>query len=350
MASSGCHALFFVLLSIVLAYTAIKSTIHSKSTVNYSNSPQQFNKHALTMKASKALRNQGFNIIATLLQLSPEIFLSTQQSTIFAIQDSAISKLSVPSWAMKQLLHYHISPTKFPFQQLLNMSQGCCLTTLLSQKKIAITRIDKKQSIIEINNVSVSHPGVFLEGNLSIHGVSGAFSVLDFHGIDEHIDVIQSPICDEMPNESVTGTKNLVNWPRIINWLSSNGYASFAIELHSVLDGVLQDSANLSFVTIFAPPHLGFLSSPSPLLERIVKLHIMPQRYTFMELSFLPDISSLKTLAPALNVTISKSNFSRVLIIDGVEITAPDIFVSKTFVIHGISRPFHLEELSISFR
>ncbi|XP_055823874.1 fasciclin-like arabinogalactan protein 21 [Solanum dulcamara] len=350
MASSGCHALFFVLLSIILAYTAITSSMHSKSTNNYSNSSQQFNRHALAMNASKALRNQGFNILATLLQISPEIFLSTPQSTIFAIQDSAMSKLSVPSWAMKQLLQYHTSPSKIPFQELLNKSQGCCLKTLLSEKKIAITRFDEKQSTIEINNVSVSHPDVFLEGNLSIHGVTRAFSVLDFHGMDEHIDVIRSPICEETLNGSSTDTKNLVNWPRILKLLSSNGYASFAIELHSVLDGVLQDSANLSFVTIFAPPNLGFLSSPSPLLERIVRLHLMPQRYTFMELAFLPDISSLKTLAPGLNVTISKSNFSRILIIDDVEITAPDIFVSKTFVIHGISRPFELEELSISFR
>ncbi|KAJ8543492.1 hypothetical protein K7X08_006015 [Anisodus acutangulus] len=257
------------------------------------------------MNASKALRNQGFNILATLLQISPEIFLSTPQSTIFAIQDSTISKLSVPSWAMKQLLQYHTSPSRIPFQELLKKSQG----------------------------------------SISIHGVSGAFTELNFHGLDEHMDVIQSPICEDISN-----TKNLVDWTRIIKLLRSKGYVSFATELHSVLDGILQDSANLSSVTIFAPPNLGFLSSPSPFLERIVRLHIIPQRYTFMELVFLPDVSSIKTLAPGLNATISKSNFSRVLTIDGVEITAADIFVSKTFVIHGMSRPLELEELSISFR
>ncbi|KAK4355849.1 hypothetical protein RND71_024820 [Anisodus tanguticus] len=345
MASTGCHALFFVLLSIILAYTAITSSMHSKSIKNYSNSSQQFIIHSLTMNASKALRNQGFNILATLLQISPEIFLSTPQSTIFAIQDSAISKLSVPSWAMKQLLQYHTSPSRIPFQELLKKSHGSCFTTLLSHKKFIITKIDEKQRTIKINNVSVSHPDLFLEGSISIHGVSGAFTELNFHGLDEHMDAIQSPICEDISN-----TKNLVDWTRIIKLLSSKGYVSFATELHSVLDGILQDSANLSSVTIFAPPNLGFLSSPSPFLERIVRLHIIPQRYTFMELVFLPDVSSIKTLAPGLNVTISKSNFSRVLTIDGVEITAADIFVSKTFVIHGMSRPFELEELSISFR
>ncbi|XP_059284326.1 fasciclin-like arabinogalactan protein 21 [Lycium ferocissimum] len=345
MASSGCHAVFFVILSIILAYTAITTSMHSKSTKNYSNSSQQLIKHSLTMNASKALRNQGFNILATLLQISPEIFLSTPQSTIFAIQDSAISKLSVPSWAMKQLLQYHTSPSRIPFQELLTMSQGSCLMSLLSQKKIAITKVDEKKRFIMINNVSVSHPDLFLEKSLSIHGVTGNFSVLDFHGMDEHMDVIQSPICEETSN-----TKDLVDWTRIIKLLSSKEYVSFAIELHSVLDGILRDSANLSDVTIFAPPNLGFLSSPSPFLERIVRLHIMPKRYTFMELAFLPDISSIKTLAPGLNVTISKRNFSRILTIDGVEITAPDTFVSKRFVIHGMSRPFELEELSISFR
>ncbi|KAF3660633.1 putative histone-lysine N-methyltransferase ATXR3-like [Capsicum annuum] len=349
MANSGCDAVFFVLLSILLAYTAITSTMHSKSTNNnHSDSSHHFNKHELTTNASKALRNHGFNILATLLQISPEIFLSIPHSTIFAIQDSAISNLSVPSWAMKQLLEYHTSPTKIAFQELMKMSYGTCVTTLLSRKKIAITKVDEKQRVVEINNVIVSHPDVFLEGNLSIQGVNGVFSALDFRRMDEHRDVIQSPICEEISNGSANDTtKKLVDWPRIIKLLSSNGFVSFAIELHSVLDGVIQDSANLSSVTIFAPPNLGFLSSPSPLLERTVRLHIMPKRYTFMELAFLPDVSSLETLAPGLNVTISKSSFSRVLVIDRVEITAPDIFMSETFIIHGISRPFELEELSI---
>ncbi|MCD7472704.1 hypothetical protein HAX54_014033 [Datura stramonium] len=251
--------------------------MHSKSAKNYSNSSHQFNRHALAINASKALRNHGFNILATLLQISPEIFLSTPQSTIFAIQDSAISNLSVPSWAMKQLLLYHTSPSKIPFHQLLKKPQGSCLTTLYSQKKIAITRIDEKRSSIEIDNVSVSHPDVFLEGSLSIHGVKVGLFTLRFSW-----------------NGRTPGP------PRDM----------FPLQLNCILFlmGFL-NSVNLSSVTIFAPPNLGFLSSPSPLLERIVRLHIVPQRYTSMELAFLPDISSLKTLAPGLNVTISKDNF-----------------------------------------
>ncbi|XP_016498679.1 fasciclin-like arabinogalactan protein 21 [Nicotiana tabacum] len=351
MASSGCQGLFFVVLSIILAFTAITTSMHSRISTNNSNSSHQFTKHALTMNASKALRNQGFNILATLLQISPEIFLSTPQSTIFAVQDSAIAKLSVPSWAMKQLLQYHTSPYNLSFQELLKKSQGSCLTTLLSKKYIAITKTDYKQNSVEINNVLVSHPDLFLEESISIHGVTGAFSELDFHGMDQHGDVIRSPICeDQISSASTNDFKNLVDWPRIIKLLSSKGYVSFAIELHSVLDGIIQDFANLSYVTIFAPPNLGFLSSPSPLLERIVRLHILPQRYTYTELAFLPDSSPLKTLVPGLNVTISKSNVSRILTIDGVEITAPDIFLYKTFIIHGISRAFELKELSISFR
>ncbi|PHT24875.1 hypothetical protein CQW23_34438 [Capsicum baccatum] len=152
---------------------------------------------------------------------------------------------------------------------------------------------------------------------------------VDFRRMDEHMDVIRSPICEEMSNGSANDTKNLVDWPRIIKLIANKS--------HSVLDGIIQDSANLNF---------GFVSSPPPLLERIVRFHIMPKRYTLMELAFLPDVSLLKTLAPGLNVTISKSNFSPVLVIDGVEMTAPDIFVSKTFDIHGMSRHFELENIS----
>ncbi|XP_059664576.1 fasciclin-like arabinogalactan protein 21 [Cornus florida] len=334
------HAPIYFAMSITLAVIAI-----SASTPRNSISSNQPIKHELSLNASLALRKNGFNVIATLLQVSPEIFLSSPESTIFAIQDSAISKVSVPPWVMKQLLQYHTSPSKISMQDLFKKPKGTCLPTLVHRKNIAITKINRKRPSIEINNVSISHPNMFLEGPISIHGVLGPFSSLHFH---KNWDIIQSPICDfnhsMVSNSSVS--EEMVEWTRVVRLLSSKGLVSFSIGLNSVLDGILRDYPHLNSVTIFAPMDLVFVSSPSPLLDRIVRFHILPKRFTYIELASLPEKTSLRTLIPDKGLEITGCvNFTKVLAINGVEITAPDIFSSNKFQIHGIPRAFDMQEL-----
>ncbi|KAL2474663.1 Fasciclin-like arabinogalactan protein 21 [Abeliophyllum distichum] len=292
-------------------------------------------RHDLALNASRVLRIHGFNAIATLLQISPELFLSGPESTIFAIQDSAMSNVSVPPWVMKQLLQYHTSPSKLPMQELIKKPHGSCLTTLVYDKNLMITKNDTKTGSVEINSVLISHPDMFLEGPVSVHGILGLFS-----DIDQDWGIIQSPVCNSNqtlfsnPNER----RDMVEWARIVQLLSSNGFVSFAIGLHSVLNGILQDYADLSSVTIFAPPNSGFISSPWPMLYKIVRSHILPNRFTYLDLTSLPKNNSLRNLVPGEHLQISTNKFSRVLVVNEVEITLPDILSSTNFVIHGISR------------
>ncbi|CAK9161382.1 unnamed protein product [Ilex paraguariensis] len=340
------HAPFYFAMSVTLAVIAITTPIHSS--LKNSIPPNNSIKHSLSINATQALRTHGFNVFATLLQFSPELFLSSSESTIFGIQDSAISNLSLPPWAMKQLLQYHTSPSKLPIQELFKKPLGTCLPTLLQHKNTAITTTNVNQRSIEINNVLISHPDVFLEGPISIHGVLGPFFSLDLPGIVQDWDIIESPICDTNNRvvSNMSEPKNRIEWPRIVQVLSSNGFVSFAIGLHSVLDGILKDHANLSSVTIFAPPNLMFVASPSPFLDRIVRFHIVPLKFSYIELASLPEKSSLKTLIPDKDLWItSRVKFSQNLAIHGVEITAPEISSSEKFIIHGISRAFNVEEL-----
>lgn len=228
---------------------------------------------------------------------------------------------------------------------LLMKPQDSCLPTLLHQKKVAITKIGAKERFIEINNVLVSHADIFLEGLLSIHGVLEPFSSLDPQDIHPGWDYIQSPICESISSTLVsdfTESKNMViEWTKIIHLLSSNGFVSFAIGLHSVIDQILEDDINLNLTTIFAPADFAFVASSSPLLDRIVRLHILPQRFTYKELASLPNKTLLKTLVPNQYLEISGNvEFTQGFDINGVQIFAPEIFSSKQFVIHGISQAF----------
>ena len=226
-------------------------------------------------------------------------------------------------------------------EDLLKKPQGTCLPTLHRKKNIAITKINLKERTIEINNVTVSHPNIFLAENISVHGVLEPFSSLDPQDVHQGWNVIQAPTCNSMSVlvSDVVKSTNMVEWSWIVRLLSSNGFVPFAIGLNSVLDGILEDYKGLSSVTIFAPPSLQSLTSPSPLLKRTVRFHILPQRLTYEELSALPAGTLLMTLDRELPLEVAGvASFNSRLVVNGVEIVAPDIFTSNKFTVHGISR------------
>ncbi|KAF2285028.1 hypothetical protein GH714_035904 [Hevea brasiliensis] len=291
--------------------------------------------------------------MSTLLLISPEIFLLSPSSTIFAIKDSSLVNASLPPWFLKHLLQYHTSPLIFTMDDLLKKPQGSCFPTLLRPKNVAVTKVGAKERLVEINHVLVSHPDIFIEGNVAIHGVLGPFSSLGSQDFGKIWDSIRAPICDA--NSSlvldVSDTKNLVEWTRIVRLLSSNGFVSFAIGLNSVLAGILEDYRGLNSVTIFAPPELAFVASPSPMLDKIVRLHILPQRVTFSQLALLPGKTMLRTLLPNQELEITGDfNITKVLAINGVEIAVPEILSSKKFMVHGISQAFKVAELPTTSR
>eukprot|EP00257_Ricinus_communis_P026364 XP_025013778.1 fasciclin-like arabinogalactan protein 21 [Ricinus communis] len=292
------HAPTYFTISVVLAYIAI-STVPNSPSRNPTTPPIS---HKLSLNASAALRRSGFNIISTLLSISPEIFLSSPNSTIFAIQDSALTNASnaLPPWFLRHLLQYHTSPLVFSMADLLNKPQGICFPTLVYRKNVAVTKVDANQRFLEINHVLVSHPDIFLEGNLAIHGVLGPFSSMGSQDFDQILDSIQAPICDA--NSSLildaSDPKNMIEWTRIVRLLSFNGFVSFAIGLNSVLDGILKDYSNLNSVTIFCPPELALVASPSPMLDKIVRIHILPTRVTYTELVLPESEPNIKISCP----------------------------------------------------
>ena len=144
--------------------------------------------------------------------------------------------------------------------------------------------------------------------------------------------------------------RSSVEWARVVRVLSSKGFVSFAIGLHSVLDGLLGDERNVSSVTIFVPPRLeleGGHHYHRGWLEEVVRLHIVPQRLTYEDLMALPARTLLKTMVHGdqpLEVT-GVVRFMSELVIDGVRIVAPDNYVTNNVVVHGISRGFEVNDL-----
>ncbi|KAL6140081.1 hypothetical protein ACLB2K_058382 [Fragaria x ananassa] len=355
--SSYCtrwHAMFYITLAVILTAVSISTTLRSDSD-SASQTPQSSTaiSHVISLSASRTLRASGFTITAALLQISPELFLTSPNSTIFAIADSHISNASLPPHLLRDLLKYHTSPVRVSIEDLINQPQGSCLPTLYRNKTVAITKIDRRNLTVQINRVRISHPNLFQEGSVSIHGVPSPFAA-----VDTEYDVIHGPECDE-DFGVVSGSGGLkkektttrVEWARIVRLLSSKGFVPFAIGLHSVLDGIVEDERNVRSVTIFVPPRLklgGDHHYPQALLEKVVRFHIVPQRLTHKELMALPARTLLKTMVHGdqqpLEVT-GVVSFMPELVIDGVRIVTPDTYVSESVVVHGISRAFKVNDL-----
>ncbi|ESQ40621.1 hypothetical protein EUTSA_v10015696mg [Eutrema salsugineum] len=339
--SSDCFVYF--VLSVALAFMAVSTTLRSPPDSDLTK-PNRPITHPLSLNASNALSRSNFKAIATLLHISPEIFLSSSpNTTIFAMDDSSLfNTSSLPPLFLKQLLQYHTLPLKLPMNELLKIPQGTCLPTLLRHKNVEISTVDKESRTAEVNHALISHPDMFLGDSLVIHGVLGPFSPLQPHYI------LQPSLCQSDSNttreeEQVTVK---IDWTRIVQLLSSNGFVPFAIGLHSVLNRIVADQdKNLTGVTILATPNLVSLSSASPLLYETMRRHILVQRLTNEDIASMPDKTSLKTLDPYQDLIITRRNVvnsSRVFMISGVEIVAPDMFSSSSFVIHGISHTLEI--------
>lgn len=219
--------------------------------------------------------------------------------------------------------------------------------------------MDSTARLVEINHVLVTDPDIFLGGNVSIHGVLAPFSPLDPLDLRQGWSFIQAPFCDSNATlitdplqRKNNGVEIEVEWRRIIRWLSANGFVSYAIGLQSVLEGILQDFEGLRSITVFAPPNLASVASPSPVLNRAVRLHIVPQMVTYRSLASLPVKTSLKTLVSGedLEVVGGVRVPRGTVVVNGVEIVSPEIFRSGNCVIHGISRSLEIAELPHSSR
>jgi len=348
--SCWCWFPIYFIASVALGVIAITSAVHSNSKSSPQVIPPQT--HTLSTNATEALKKQGFVLIADLLHRSPPFFLPPKNSTFFAIKDSAIKNTSLPLWFLKSLLMYHTFTTKLTMQELLNKSQGTCETTLFRQKNASLTKVDTLQKTVEINHVLISNPDMFLGEEFNIHGVLGPFSSLQREVLQGGSDFIRAPTCPSFKTNStyeVGDFKNFVEWNKVVQLLGSKGYSSFSTALNSVLEGILKDSSSFGYgsATIFAPPDVNLLHYPSTLLDRAVRIHILPQRFTYQELSSLPVRTLLKTLMPDDHLEIDGVlDFMEGVLINGIQIVKPDMFVSEKFVVHGISRAFKMAEIT----
>ncbi|KAE8654808.1 hypothetical protein F3Y22_tig00117040pilonHSYRG00022 [Hibiscus syriacus] len=285
--SNWWRAPVYFTISVLLAFLAISTALRSLS--RDESLPTKSAIAPLLLDASTALRKSGFN----LLQITP------RNLHLLA--------------AFHHLRHPGLFHRKC-FPRFLALEASFSVPRLSSSASHERT-LEETQRLVEINRVLVSHPDIFLDGPLMIHGVLGWILVLNdstqkyiLNDLESLSNINKQPL--SLVSE-VVDTKNFVEWTHVIRLLSSKGFVLFAIGLNS-----------------------------------IVRLHIVPRKLTYMELASLPANASLSTLVPGHLLQVSEGvKNTRELMINEAKIVAPNIFESKKFVIHEISQAFELDEL-----
>ncbi|OWM90969.1 fasciclin-like arabinogalactan protein 21 [Punica granatum] len=348
----------YVAAAIVLALIAISSAL---STAKDGSSPSDLGPN-LSLNASKVLRQAGFSGMATLLSISPEYYSSASLNiTIFALTDSALANVSRSPWVMKDFLRYHALPLRLSMVDLAKEPGGTCLPTLSPGKNLLIKRSEAKGNQVVINDVPVKNPDLFLEEKVVIHGIHEPFAFLGIQGMGRDWVLMPLPLCN--PNLKVVSDVSeskqqrqekeeeaeRVGWALAIRFLKSYGFIPFAVQLKSVvdLDRTLEYGKDLTSFTIFAPQDFQYMPSETPMLDNIVRAHILPGKYDYLQLLALSDRASLKTLVPGLNLEVDVIKIGNAIAgvaVNGMEITDPEAFMSEKFIIHGIPQAFHVKE------
>lgn len=91
-------------------------------------------------------------------------------------------------------------------------------------------------------------------------------------------------------------------------------------------------------VTLFLP--FSDEPSPSPTDKVVAAYHIVPKKLLLHDLLSMAVLSRLPTLVPGTSIVITNNSPYRfTLELDGVRVTKPELFVSKSIVIHRIASP-----------
>ncbi|KAI3714119.1 hypothetical protein L1987_72709 [Smallanthus sonchifolius] len=197
--------------------------------------------------------------------------------------------------------------------------------TTPAQALIHFTKQDQQNQLLEINNVLITHPDIFLQPSVAIHAVSGPFA--SFKLLPQ---INQLPICNNVnQTQRLDVIKIKAEWKMMVKFLTSSGFTPFAFWLYSVLDGIIKDHPNLHTMTIFAPPVIEIMEMGPSVVHQLLRYHIVPKKHSF------------KHLASFTGTVVNVSD--ELLSINQVEITSPNLLSSRSFVVHGIARAFAMD-------
>ncbi|KAG6407779.1 hypothetical protein SASPL_130777 [Salvia splendens] len=229
----------------------------------------------------------------------------------------------------------HFSPVSLSPSALLSFPFSTPLPSLSPSKHLLLTSFQSHQ--ISINNVPVSALPLLDDGFLLVYAIDSFF--------DPNF-TLPLPLSINPNPQFLLCTKlePLSRFRDAAGVLKSRGRSIMASFLELQLLGFLDDRGGDDW-TLFAPPDHELVGFSGDFLEysSLLARHVAPCKVWWIDLE-----GSDGSAAPILNVkgyALNVSKDGEMLLVNGVQISFPDMYESGRLVIHGISGVIALPEL-----
>ncbi|XVF15134.1 hypothetical protein REPUB_Repub09cG0123200 [Reevesia pubescens] len=301
------------------------------------------------------LSHLGFNELATAApSLSSDSTSATAWSgpyTIFAPSDSSVR--TCVSCSSTSLLREHMVPGLFTVDYLRKLTFGTKIETLSPGRCITVTSTSynhKNFTIhkIFIGGVEITHPDLFNNGMIIIHGLQGYISPLSPFSCDvERMTSLSFPLNydrSQSNNQQIPSQQNNVALMRFmlrdaILRLRNNGFSVLSLAMKIKYAELVP----LNNVTIFALDDVSIFSGSYAYVNN-VRFHIVPNQFlTIEDLERLPVGATLRTLdrsGQSLVVTTTGDRGGNMMRINYVRIKVGEVIRNLNVIVHSIYLPF----------
>ncbi|GAV75616.1 hypothetical protein CFOL_v3_19094 [Cephalotus follicularis] len=304
------------------------------------------------------LSHLGFNELA---MAAPSLSSDTSSttawsgpSTLFAPSDSSLRtcfSCSVPS-----LLREHIVPGLFTIDYLRKLAFGTKIETLSPGHCITVTSTPPKNATstnafkIFIGGVEITHPDLFNNGLIVIHGIQGFVSPLSPFSCDvERMTSLSFPFQPADRGETHQNSQFASVQPAIMRLMLRDSMLRLRGNGFSILSLAMKvkyaELASLNNMTMFALDDVAIFSGSHGYISS-VRFHIVPNHLlTMADLERLPVGTTLPTLERGQSLVVTTAGGgvgigTAPLRINYVRVKVPDVMRNLKIVVHSVYLPF----------
>ena len=331
---------------------------------------QEFQDHSFFSHSAllpPILSHLGFHKLATAAPSLADSTASTAwtgPSTLFAPSDSSLR--TCVSCSIPNLLREHLVPGLFTIDYLRKLAFGTKIETLSPGRCITVT-VERSSKIsnfsatggtdkVFIGGVEITHPDLFNNGLVVVHGLQGFVSPLSPYSCDvERMTSLSFPFHSDRMHQNQPLVQPVISIMRLMLRdamlrLRNNGFSILALAMRVKYN----DLVGLNNMTVFAIDDVSIFSGSHAYTSN-VRFHIVPNHFlTFSDLEKLPLGTPLPTLERGQSLLITTAGgggFSAApLMINYVRIKVPDVMRNLKIVVHSLYLPFpHLHPMAAAY-
>ncbi|GFP83501.1 putative fasciclin-like arabinogalactan protein 20 [Phtheirospermum japonicum] len=287
------------------------------------------------INAAETLASSGYTAMSLTLQLTaPTLLLSSSASattslTIFSPPDAAFSYSGQPSLS---LLLLHFSPLSLSPASLLSLPFAATIPSLSPSKRLVITSDQPKQ--ISINGVRVSESPIFDDGFVIVYAID------NFFDLNFTLPRADPPNANPKSNFQCLKLETASQFGEASGVLRSRGYSIVASFLDLQLTGYFgrSEDGDVMSWTVFAPVDgdLVQFGSDFPSYSSLFLRHLAPCKVEYGDLEEMANGTVVSNSVNGYSLGITRDEGEERVMVNGVQITFPDLYKSDWLVIHGI--------------